>query len=318
MTSEPTPPLLRRGLLRSGLAVALLGRGLLARAADPVVWLISADQSAAYADALAAVREALPGVNLRSFSGAALPPPGREAAPALVLTLGSSALQVALERAASDTALAQVPVAAGLLPRSSYERLPLRNSPPVTAVWLDPAVERHLDLLRLAMPERRRVAVLWGPTSRAWRATLLRAASERGLQLVEAELPGVELFPALSQVLSDADALLLLPDSAVYQPGNLNNVLIAAYRQRVPVLGYAATHVRAGATLALHTEPAQAGRQLAAVARRLLTDRRNLPPAAPSNQWTVGINDQVARSLGLSLPDPLLLTQALRRQEGRP
>lgn len=305
-------------MLHGGLAAALLGAGALASAADPVVWLIAADQSAAYAEALAAVREALPGVALRSFATTALPAPGREPAPALVLTLGSSALRVALERAANDSALAQVPVAAGLLPRASFEVLPLRASPPVTAVWLDPAVERHLDLLRLALPDRRRLAVLWGPTSRAWRATLQRAATERGLQLIEAELPAVELFPALSQVLGDADALLLLPDSAVYQPSNLNNVLIAAYRQRVPVLGYAATHVRAGATLALHTEPAQAGRQLAAVARRLLNERRGLPPPAASTLWTVNVNEQVARSLGLSLPDPAALTQALRRQETRP
>lgn len=306
----------RRQLLRNGLTALVLGGGG-AQAADPQLWLIAPDQTGAYAEALAALRSGLPGTTLRSLSPAQLPTLTRETTPALVITLGSAAFGAALARAASDSLLAQVPVVAGLLPRASFESQSLRGTPPATAVWLDPGVERHLDLIRLALPTRRRVGVLWGPSSRLWRPMLQRGAAERGLQLVEAELPDTELFPALSQVLSEADVFLALPDNAVFTPTSLNNMLIAAYRQRVPVLGYAATHVRAGAVLALHTEPNQAGRELAQLARRVLSERR-VPAAGPAKLWSVGLNDQVARSLGLVLPDAAALTQALQRGEGKP
>lgn len=317
MISELTAPLDRRSCLRLGVLAGGLAWTGLGVAADPVVWLVSADQSGPYAEAMSALREGLPGGGLRSLGAADTLPAGREGTPALVLTLGNAALRATLERASADPALAQVPILAGLLPRASYEALQRRGGPPVSGVWLDPAPERHLDLIRLALPERRRVGVLWGPSSRALRPALQKAAEERDLRLVSAELPALELFPALSQVLAQADVLLTLPDSLVYTPASLNNVLMAAYRQRVPVLGYAATHVRAGALLALHTQPQQAGRQLAALARRVLQERR-VPPPGPSTQWSVDSNDQVARSLGLSLPDAATLAQALQRLEKKP
>jgi hypothetical protein len=317
LPSEPTALLDRRGCLRLGLLAGGLAWAGLGVAADPVLWLVSADQSGPYAEATSVLRDGLPGATLRGFGAAEALPVGRDAPPALVLTLGNAALRATLERASADPMLAQVPLLAGLLPRASFEALQRRGGPPVSGVWLDPAPERHLDLIRLALPERRRVGVLWGPGSRALRPALQKAAEERDLRLVSAELPALELFPALSQVLEQADVLLTLPDSLVYTPASLNNVLMAAYRQRVPVLGYAATHVRAGAVLALHTQPQQAGRQLAALARRVLQERR-VPPPSPSTLWSVDSNEQVARSLGLSLPDATVLAQALQRLEKKP
>lgn len=307
----------RRALLTGALAALAWGRSTTALATTPLVWLVSPDQSGAYAEALTALRSGLPAHTLRSLAPSQLPGAAREAVPALVITLGSAAYGAALARAAAEPALSEVPIVAGLLPRASFEAQSPRGGPPVTAVWLDPGLERHLDLVRLALPRLKKVGVLWGPGSRLWRPALQRAAADRGLLLVEAELPNTELFPALSQVLSDADVFLALPDNTVFTPASLNNMLIAAYRQRVPVVGYAATHVRAGAVLALHTEPQQAGQELAQLARRVLSERR-VPAAGPARLWNVALNDQVARSLGLVLPDAASLTQALQRGEGKP
>ena len=286
-------------------------------AVTPLVWLISADQSPPYAQALEAVRDSLPGVSLRLF-GPNLPPVTVGApTPDVVLTLGTAALRQAMELASTQPMLAQVPVAAGLLPRASYEPLARRPPPPLTAVWLDPAPERQLDLIRLALPQRRRVGVIWGPSSRLWRAATAAGAAERGLELIEATVPTLELFPALNQVLAPADVLLLMPDAAVYPPEQLNHVLLTADRLRVPVLGIASAPARAGATLALFTPPEQAGRQLGQRVRRWLDDRRQWPAPSASTQWTLQTNEPVAQSLGLGLPAADALTQALRRLEPR-
>ena len=317
---EATPLTARRHWLQQSAALGVALAAPLAlpvQAAAPLLWLISADQSPPYAQALAAVRESLPGVAMRLF-GPNLPPVTVGApTPDLILTLGTAALRQALELASTQPTLAQVPVAAGLLPRSSYEPLARRPPPPLTAVWLDPAPERPLDLIRLAMPQRRKVAVIWGPSSRIWRGAVAAAAGERGLELIEATVPTLELFPALNQVLAPADVLLLMPDAAVYPPEQLNHVLLTAYRQRVPVLGFAAAQARAGATLALFTTPEQAGRQLGQRVRRWLDDRRQWPAPGPSSQWTLETNEPVAQSLGLGLPSAEALTQALRRLDPR-
>lgn len=313
------------GLRAGGLGLGMTHAGP-ASASEPTLWLMAPDQTGPYAEALAALRSALPGVTLRSLSPAQLPDLKKEAAPTLVLTLGSAGLAAALAQAANEPALADVPVLAGLLPRASYEsqmaaqleaQATSRRSAALTsAIWLDPTVVRHLDLIRKALPQVRRVGVLWGPASQRWRTMLQRGAAERGLTLVEAELPDAELFPALNGVLEDAQAFLALPDNTLFTPASINNMLIAAYRRRVPVLGYAATHVRAGALLALYAEPRQAGFELAELAKRVLAQRR-LPPPAPARLWSVGHNAQVARSLDIVLPDMTQLSQALQQLEGQ-
>lgn len=308
--------------LRAGCLALAMAQARTVRASEPTLWLLTPDQTGPYAEALAALRSGLPGATLRSLSPLQLPDLSREAAPNLVLTLGSAGLAAALAQAASAPALADVPVLAGLLPRASYESQieALSASPGHTvrssAVWLDPVVVRHLDLIRKAMPEVRRVGVLWGPASQRWRPMLMRGAVERGLTLVEADLRDAVLSPVLNDVLGDVQAFLALPDNTLFTPASINHMLVTAYRQRVPVLGYAATHVRAGALLALYAEPRHAGLELAELARRVLAQRR-LPPPAPARLWSVGHNAQVARSLGLVLPDMAELTQALQQLEGQ-
>lgn len=311
----------RRHCLHLALGLALGTRAAPLLANEGPVWLVSADRGDAYDEAIAALRAELPTLPWRTLVplGLSAVASGGEPPPRAIVTLGSNAYRAVLDQAATRPALASVPVVAGLLPRASFEASPSpRGGTPTTAVWLDPAVDRYLELIRRSMPDRLRVGVLFGPTSRALRAAVVKAAYDRGLELVEATVQAEELPTALAQVLREADVLLALPDAALYNAGTLNNVLMAAYRQRVPVVSYAASHVRAGATMALHVTPALAGRQLALVVRRVLADRRNLPPPSSPGDWALAVNPQVARSLGLSMGDTDALLAGLRRQEGRP
>ncbi len=284
---------------------------------DAVGWVIASDQGDAYEETWNALRAEWPGMRWRRFTPASLPPAGSQPLPRIAITLGSGALRALLERMPAEPGWSSVPVMAGLLPRAAYESLRPANQALLTAVWLDPPVDRYLELVRRAMPERLKVGVLFGPTSRALRPLVVKAAYDRGLELIETTVQGDDLYPALAQVLRNADVVLALPDSVVYNANTFNNILIASYRQRVPLVSYAASHVKAGATLALHVTPTQAGRQLAALGKRLLSERRFLPPQ-PASDATVAVNLQVARSLGLSVEDPVALGQAVMRAEGRP
>jgi hypothetical protein len=197
--------------------------------------------------------------------------------------------------------LARTPISAALLPRASYEALAPRSKTATTAVLLDQPLPRYLDLLRLAMPERRKIGVLLGPESSPLAAPLAKAAAARGLQLVTAQVATdqPDLYPALRTVLGDAEVLLALPDTHIYNAGSLQNILITTYRQRVPMVAFSAAYLKAGATLALYVSPAQAASQAATVARGILAGR-SLPPPQLASEFSVGINERVAHSLGLN------------------
>lgn len=306
-------------MLASALVAPLAARGQTRGAG--AIWVALTAAEGAYAEAAAALRD--------EWAAAARPselliaPAGELAAPAspaprLIVTLGAGALRQMLEHQQSDAALGRVPLLASLLPRASYESIVgARAQAGISAVLLDQPVERHLELLRLALPERRKVGLLLGPETLALRPALLGAAAARGMQLKAIALsPAVQdLYPALREVLDGAEALLILPDSRLLQAGALQNILITAYRQRVPVATYSAAQVKAGATLALYTSPAQAARQTAAAMQAFLAGR-GLPPVRLAETFSVAVNPQVGRSLGLALENAETLAAALRRQEG--
>lgn len=237
--------------------------------------------------------------------------------PQLVVTLGAAAYLEGVELSLASPALQRVPALAALLPQAGFPSPRARGSWRSAAVFLDQPVERIVQLLRLALPGHSRIGVLFGPDSIAVKPALARALAGHGLTLVAQTVPDTAAgpYPALRALLDEVDLLLALPDKLVFSSSNMYNILLAAYRQRVPVVSYSAAHVRAGALMSLHTEPADVARQLAEALRQWQAGR-GLPPPAAAASGSVAVNEQVARSLGLSLPPALELERALRLKGG--
>ncbi len=197
-----------------------------------------------------------------------------------------------------------VPVLAALVPRLSVDALADRLPPGSAAVWLDQPPERFARLIVRAFPQARRVGVLQGMQSAPALDRLAPVLQQHQLTMVRSPLvtdPQM-LFSALSTILPDVDVLLAQPDSVLFNPDTLQNVLITSYRQRVPLVGFAESHVRAGATVGLFTQPADVAGQVATAVQHLLGAGR-LPAATWSSGARVAVNTQVAHSLGLTLPE---------------
>lgn len=231
------------------------------------------------------------------------------------LALGTESLRQTLAKGARS------PVLAAMLPRAAYQRVLLERGDgvtvPTTALYLDQPFARQLSMLHLALPDARRVGVLWGEESKARQPGLQAAASAHSLELSSAVVANdAALFGALKNVLERSDVLLAVPDPRVFNGATLPNILLTTYRARVPVLAFSPTYVKAGALLSLHTTPVQVGRQAGALALSVLQGAV-VPPAQYPAEFSVTVNAHVARSLGLSL-DATMLEQRLRALEQRP
>lgn len=294
----------------------MTGRGAWAAGEAPV-WVLLSDQSPTYTEVVGALqadwRAPSRGRELVVLSARELP---AGPLPSALITLGSAATQLAMARAEASPEWARVPMLAGLLPRDGFNAIWKRPPAWVSAAWLDQPFERYLELIRRALPRLTRVGVLLGPATQGLRPALSKAAADRGLQLVVGSVSQPDdMYPSLRGVLADAEVLLVLPDRTVGDPAALQNTLITAYRQRVPVVGYSPALVKAGATLGLYASPAQVGRQLAAMLKPPIA-ATNWPASRAAEGFTVVVNEQVSRSLGLDVPEVTELTEALRRQEG--
>jgi len=235
------------------------------------------------------------------------------AAPRAFITLGAEALQRLLAR---DP---RAPAVAALIPRSSFERAlkeyDRKLAGPLVALYLDQPWGRQLDLVRLALPDARKVGVLWGPDSVARKAGLAAAAQERGMELVGGVVTGGALFNELKLALDGSDVFLAVPDPQVFNSGTISNLLLATYRARIPMAAFSPAYVKAGALLSLHSTPGQIGVQAAGMLKALLQGGTS----ASQYPWefTVTVNEHVAQSLGLQL-NASSLAERLRKLERKP
>lgn len=301
--------------LRSLLAGLLLNLAL-AGAVQATVWVAVSEGNADYDEVAARIRGQLQPVEVASevvvkpWSEVAqgVPPQVR-----LIVSVGSPAF-IGLVEAYAGGRIGRVPIVASLLPRAVFEAHRRRLTVAATGVVLDQPAARQMALLRYAFPQMRRLGVLFGNDSQQFQQAFEKAASDSGLQLNAYKVDGEEnLYPALQRVLDENDVLLAIPDAAVYNGRSIQNVLLASYRQRVPMMGFSPAYVRAGAMLALYSSPTQIGNQTARVVQSALSGVALQSVQAPT-EFTVGVNANVARSLGFRLSEDALRIQLLNRE----
>ncbi len=284
------------------------------------VLVVSSERSAAYEEAAEALMAELErggvGRTEVEFVTASEWSQGNDRSSKLIVTLGFEAAQALVS---SDV---RTPVLSALLPRSSFERVlrvsGRKVSSQLSAIYLDQPLSRQVALIRLALPSVRRIGVLWGTESLIHAPSLRLLAPSSGFQFVEANVIASEpLFPGLKRVLDDSEVLLALADPTVYNSNTIQNVLLASFRARVPVLAFSPAYVRAGALLALYVTPTQVGQQVASVVRGVLQGKALPSSPAYAQNFSVAVNGHVARSLGLALDADGLASQ-LRQREGAP
>jgi ABC-type uncharacterized transport system substrate-binding protein len=110
--------------------------------------------------------------------------------------------------------------------------------------------------------------------------------------------------------------LLAVADPQVYNSSSIQNILLASFRAKVPMVAFSPAYVRAGALLALHVTPTQLGQQAGVIAWGVLRDKALSPIPLYSRDFSVMVNEHVARSLGLSLDGAALRERLQRREVG--
>lgn len=308
--------MLRARRLLLCLLLALAG-GLPIDALAAQVLLLLSEESSAFSEAAEAIVSELRSAGHRTQS-LSLPLRTDESAAltgnALIITLGTRAAQTVSSLAPRSLVLHT------LLPRSAFEKLTTRGDDlrRVSAVFIDQPASRQIELLRIALPDWTRAAFVTSRESSELGQRLVASARDKRLRPVLEQLNDEsELYPTLQRVLADPAVLVAVPDATLFNNRTISNILLTAYHQRSPVVGFSPAYVKAGALIALYSTPAQIGQQAGEAARAGLASGSLPPPAAPRH-FRVGTNRYVARSLGINLDDAAVLQERLERSEGLP
>lgn len=289
-------------------AVALMAGG--ARAENLKVSLILSDSSPPYrqfaesfSKSLAATKAAVTVAEVYATGGSNHAD--------LIVAVGMKAMESAIVRNGA-------PVLVVMVPDAGYQELlakvlPQKNTRLISAIYLNQPWDRQFAFLRAALPDRRKIGLLHSPDTRIDIAGLSRQAVSQGGSLVALPVQSTEkLFPSLESVLEKSDLLLAIPDNAIYNSGSIRNILLTSYRKGIPLVGLSQSYVNAGALCAVFSTTEQMAEQ-AGSAVVSFAQNRQLPATQYPADFTIAVNQQVARSMGIELPSP----EIIRSQMGR-
>ena len=286
--------------------------------AAPRVLIITQAFEGPHAGTLAALRNAL--ANSLPATGADIEidvqlasAPDLQHAPSasIVVTIGSEAAALA----AASPSYTGIHLLHTLLPSNAVPA-PTQGRARTIAIVLDQPAARLITLLRVALPQTQTVALIAGPNSRLAVDRVQAAAHDAGLKVRQSHIDNSDaLFPALQHVLAEPAVLVTIPDAIVFNRYTVQNILLTTFRLRSPVLGFSAAYVKAGALLGLYSTPTQVGEDTADAVHDLIAGRPR-PAISPPQRFEVGVNNSVARAMGLELPSAESLMRELRRVEG--
>ena len=168
------------------------------------------------------------------------------------------------------------------------------------------------------MPNRNRLAVIYGPSSKHYRNEVRRQAGNAELLLTEKEIsePG-QLGEVMASLKGNSEMLLTLPDPMVVNEGTAKTLILGAYLENLPLVGYSQALVKAGALMSVHTTPEQLGMQAAElVDGAFWNDTGRKGGRIYPRYYQVSVNYQVANALRIELPSESEIKSNLERMEG--
>jgi ABC-type uncharacterized transport system substrate-binding protein len=181
----------------------------------------------------------------------------------------------------------------------------------VTGVFFDfpEFSKKWLELLKEAMPQLSRVAVLWDPATGPMQMKGVEiAGKELNVKLEIVEVPGLpNLDDAILAASSKGVDAVLMLSSPVFgtNPERVAGLTVGA---RIPAVTLFPEFARAGGLMAYGVNPTNIFRQGAAIVAKVLRGSKpaEVPAELPS-KFELVINLKTAKRLGIVFPTPILL-----------
>jgi ABC-type uncharacterized transport system substrate-binding protein len=192
------------------------------------------------------------------------------------------------------------------------ERLGSSRPANLSLLWSEPAPWRQLRLVRLLLPQAKRIGVLYDEHSEFLLDELRQAAEALDLQIVGQAWPDSRDNRPLLALLQRSDVLLGLNDADLYNPQTAKNLLLTSYAQQRALIGPGASFVRAGSLASSYSDQVD---WLASLDQWLDLPPQRWPSSAYPTHFKVLGNRQVARALAIELADDSTLARQVAEGE---
>lgn len=184
-----------------------------------------------------------------------------------------------------------------------------------TKVYIDQPYARYFSLIKAVLPRAMRIGVLLHADDAHRIKALQDAANSAGVILTTGLVESSsEIGKSLSHLLNGIDALLALPDSRIHNSKTISNILTTSYRNHIPVIGFSSAYVKAGATAAIYTSLTDIADQVSDIAVQILVEGETPARELPAKYFSVSLNFEVSRSLGISATSPSEIIESMNQE----
>jgi len=261
----------------------------------------------AYQEAIAGLKATGPiGAIYTEYNLQGDPELGKKLAHKLRASNGSLVVAVGLKAAlAAKVEIVDVPIVYMMILDPLKHQLTAAN---MTGTLLEVPVDRQLKIMRTFLPTLHRLGTLYDPAktfSRVGEAE--RQATISNFHLRGFPVEGEKDVPQqLRALLSDVEALWLIPDSTVLTNESVQFILESALAHQIPVIGFSPEFTRMGALLSLSVNYGEVGRETGLLVKRILDGERLLPlKPVPIERLKITVNLKTAKFLGITFPQEL-------------
>lgn len=219
--------------------------------------------------------------------------------PDLIYTLGAESVQWASLQTSTT------PIIAALLFKDDI----FKKAKNVTGIRLTYPLNTQFQWLKKFFSPQKTVAILYNPEENAGTVETARQLSQQnGFKLNAIAVGSPKELPfALEQLTSSIDILFAIPDETVMSVTTAKEVLLASFRNKVPLVGLSDNWVKSGAFYALSWDYDDLGRQSGVMAQKVMagTAISALPPENP-RKIAYTINTKIADHMNLDIPAELM------------
>ena len=184
----------------------------------------------------------------------------------------------------------------------------------ITAIYRDQPLTRQLRLAKLLFPKLQRVAILQGEQNLPISSSELERLSNLSITVATINQQQ-DWAKSLSQLMIDNDILLGVDDPQMYNNDTIHSILLTAYRHGKVLIGPSKPFVGAGSLASCYSTTEQYLQQLVDIVKIYLQTEKLPMPRYPK-EYQIIVNQQLATSLGLTLPDEKTLLKRMQDTVG--
>lgn len=174
---------------------------------------------------------------------------------------------------------------------------------------LNPVVEQ-LDLMCEILPELKKVGIIYTSSeenSRIQANLFKKAAEAKGIEVVEATVTNVnDIQQAATNLTKDVEAIYVPTDNSLASA--INNLTSITTPAKIPVFPGESALIEGGALATLSVDYYELGKQAGEMAARILKGEAKVGeiPVETSREYKVAVNQEVAKELGIEIPESVL------------